>query len=198
MRRRIIFKSLIALMVIFVSSCSLVKDPSASTNFRRVKYNSHVKLRKSNMQRVEAVSNENQLPKTVLSFTKENLKEENFNNIAVAEKNTDKKEFVNHIGTKQSVVKAEKLNKLLKNISAIQIKKTKTIKTNSFIQKRDYWWEDDVEDWPWLEIVLAAIAILVIAILASILVSVLGGLISSLFGLILLIVLAYILYTLWF
>ena len=66
------------------------------------------------------------------------------------------------------------------------------------LQQNDYWWEDDIEDWPWLEIALAIIAVLVIAIVVTILVSLIGGLVSSLFGLILLIALAYILYTLWF
>ena len=198
MKKSFNFDNLIILLVIFMSSCTLVKDPSASTNFSRVKYNSHVKLSKSNTQSAKLVSSEKQLPKTIESFTKEKLKAENPIGIAIAEKNSEKKEYVRQIVRKGSAVKAEKLNELLKNISAIQINEVKTKKAKSFVQKRDSWWEDDIENWPWLEIVLAVIAILLIAMLVSILLSILGGLISSLLGLILLIILVYILYTLWF
>jgi uncharacterized membrane protein len=94
-------------------------------------------------------------------------------------------------------INAEKVTKVLENISNIQLPLLKAKKLNKLAQKIDGWWEDDIEDWPWLEIALAVIAILIIVMLVSLLLSILGGLVSSLLGLILLIALAYILYTLW-
>lgn len=60
-----------------------------------------------------------------------------------------------------------------------------------------YWWEDDIEDWPWKQIVLVIIAVLLISIVITLLVKIIGGLLSGLVGLILLLLLAYFLIGAW-
>tara|TARA_B110000503_G_scaffold143193_1_gene243139 strand:+ start:1112 stop:1489 length:378 start_codon:yes stop_codon:yes gene_type:complete len=116
---------------------------------------------------------------------------------ASAEGKINEKASAEQIVRNESAEKTAKRNDLLKNISNIKIEDRLSNSKSILLQIRDYWWEDDIEDWwPWLEIVLAVIAILIIAILVIIFASVVGGLISSLLGLILLIALAYILYTL--
>ena len=190
--------SFILFLSILVSSCSVIKNPLASNNFKRVKYNSHVKLSKLKSENIQVIKLEKQLPRTAESFDQEPPQKEvgNLYTSAVVEKKT--KNIVNQATLEGKQINAEKANKILENITKIQLPQSKTKKLNKLVQKIDGWWEDDIEDWPWLQIALAVIAILIIIMLVSLLLSVLGGLASSLLGLILLIALAYILYTLWF
>ena len=197
MRKSITFNSFIAVLVIFVSSCSALKNPSASTNFKRVKYNSHVKFSTSKMENSAVGLNEKQFPITIKSFKKEERIETD-SSLYVSAAISLKERIQAEVGVpEKSQIKTERVSQLLKKIAAIEINEAGGSKLNSLVQKIDSWWEDDAENWPWFEIALAVIAILVIAILVRILISLLGGFISSLLGLILLIALAYILYTLW-
>lgn len=190
--------SFFVLLSILMSSCSVIKNPLASDNFKRVKYNSHVKLSKLKSENIQVIKVEKQLPRTAESFNQEPLQKEVYNlyTSAAVEKKT--KSIVNQATLEGKQIIAEKAKKILENISNIQLPQSKAKKLNKLVQKRDGWWEDDIEDWPWLQIVLAVIAILITIMLVSLLLSILGVLVSSLFGLILLIALAYILYTLWF
>lgn len=198
MKKVISISVYLVLIILFVSSCSVIKDQTASTNFKRVKYNSNLKLTKSRARVAEVSKVDTKLPKTVKSFEQEEMQAKENNVYAQVE--TIPKKVVPYNNDNQTTIreKSVKTNNILKSISAIQIKDSKAKKLSRIALKRDNWWEDDIEDWPWLQIVLAVIAILIIAILISLLVGILGGLISSLLGLILLIALAYILYTLWF
>ena len=190
--------SFFVLLSILMSSCSVIKNPLASDNFKRVKYNSHLKLSKLKSENIQVIKVEKQLPRTAESFNQEPLQKEVYNlyTSAAVEKKT--KSIVNQATLEGKQIIAEKAKKILENISNIQLPQSKAKKLNKLVQKRDGWWEDDIEDWPWLQIVLAVIAILITIMLVSLLLSILGVLVSSLFGLILLIALAYILYTLWF
>ena len=190
--------SFFVLLSILMSSCSVIKNPLASNNFKRVKYNSHVKLSKLKSENIQVIKVEKQLPRTAESFNQEPLQKEVYNlyTSAAVEKKT--KSIVNQATLEGKQIIAEKAKKILENISNIQLPQSKAKKLNKLVQKRDGWWEDDIEDWPWLQIVLAVIAILITIMLVSLLLSILGVLVSSLLGLILLIALAYILYTLWF
>ena len=190
--------SFFVLLSILMSSCSVIKNPLASDNFKRVKYNSHVKLSKLKSENIQVIKVEKQLPRTAESFNQEPLQKEVYDlyTSAAVEKKT--KSIVNQATLEGKQIIAEKAKKILENISNIQLPQSKAKKLNKLVQKRDGWWEDDIEDWPWLQIVLAVIAILITIMLVSLLLSILGVLVSSLFGLILLIALAYILYTLWF
>ena len=190
--------SFFVLLSILMSSCSVIKNPLASDNFKRVKYNSHVKLSKLKSENIQVIKVEKQLPRTAESFNQEPLQKEVYNlyTSAAVEKKT--KSIVNQATLEGKQIIAEKAKKILENISNIQLPQSKAEKLNKLVPKRDGWWEDDIEDWPWLQIVLAVIAILITIMLVSLLLSILGVLVSSLLGLILLIALAYILYTLWF
>ena len=190
--------SFFVLLSILMSSCSVIKNPLASDNFKRVKYNSHVKLSKLKSENIQVIKVEKQLPRTAESFNQEPLQKEVYDlyTSAAVEKKT--KSIVNQATLEGKQIIAEKAKKILENISNIQLPQSKAEKLNKLVPKRDGWWEDDIEDWPWLQIVLAVIAILITIMLVSLLLSILGVLVSSLFGLILLIALAYILYTLWF
>jgi uncharacterized protein YacL len=141
--------------------------------------------------------NEKQFPITIKSFKKEQRIETD-SSLYVSAAISLKERIQAEVGVpEKSQIKTERVSQLLKKIAAIEINEAGGSKLNSLVQKIDSWWEDDAENWPWFEIALAVIAILVIAILVRILISLLGGFISSLLGLILLIALAYILYTLW-
>lgn len=186
--------------IVSLGACSLVKDPTASSNFSRVKYNSHVKLAKVNRKGTPTITSTklSKTPRIAIQkkdivtaategiFTDKTInrkqREENVVSVDKAKQEVVLKTMVEQItkqGIEESVIVSKQTQKSLNSVA-------------------DDWWERDVEDWPWLEIVLALIAFLLIIIVVSLLVSVLGGLISSLLGLILLLVLAYILYTLWF
>jgi len=190
--------SFFVLLSILMSSCSVIKNPLASDNFKRVKYNSHLKLSKLKSENIQVIKVEKQLPRTAESFNQEPLQKEVYDlyTSAAVEKKT--KSIVNQATLEGKQIIAEKAKKILENISNIQLPQSKAEKLNKLVPKRDGWWEDDIEDWPWLQIVLAVIAILITIMLVSLLLSILGVLVSSLLGLILLIALAYILYTLWF
>ena len=198
MKKHLAFTSLFAFLMLVVSSCSVVKDQTATTNFKRVKYNRHLKFTKSKVEDVEVAENERPLPKTVESFEQAESNHDEQQVYAHKAKNsTEEGRRSDSLNSKSDeLVKTEQVEQVLKNISSIEVKPSQKM-GRVRIARSDYWWERDIEDWPWLEIVLAIIAILIIAILVSILVSILGGLVSSLLGLILLILLAYILYTLW-
>ncbi len=183
----------ICCLSLLLSSCSLVKNPH-STNFARVKYNSHVKLAKSE-KRV--------LPKTIESFE---LNDTKIAEVKTEEASVKLEREQDEISPKEELATLEfpkkkmrtlEVKQLLNEVKKLDIKKSKkqlrAIKAN---QSRD-WWDDDIEDWPWLDICLALIAILLIAIIVTLLVDLIGGIISGLIGLILLIALAYLLYTLW-
>ena len=189
--------SLIVLLSVLVSSCSVVKNPSASNNFKRVKYNSHVKLSKSKSENVQVAKLEKKPSRAIDSFNEEVMHREGGNVYTSAAVGKKTKKVMSQATSQAKQINAEKVNKVLENISNIQLPLSKAKKLNKLVQKRDGWWEDDIEDWPWLQIVIAVIAILIIIMLVSLLLSILGGLVSSLLGLILLIALAYILYTLW-
>lgn len=200
MMKQIFFRlTFILMLAAMISSCSLIKNETASSNFKRVKYNAHLKLTKSKTETTGVAAKDEALPKTVESFSKEEVvpgEEELYaSNQTSSDEPTELQKT--DVKTKKALnVQAAAVVKTLKKIEQIEIPQNKK-RTKISSARKDYWWEDDIEGWPWLEIVFAVIAILVIAILVSILLSVLGGLISSLFGLILLILLAYILYTLW-
>ncbi|MFT6165969.1 MAG: hypothetical protein ACJAV5_001235 [Vicingaceae bacterium] len=198
MKQGIVNYGFIVLAFLLFYSCSAVKRPLATTNFKSVKYNSHVRLSKSSNESQQFAKAQKNATKTVQSFAKENVTEEISDRYASAEGKMYEKAFVKQIVRNELAEKTAKRNDLLKNISNIKIEERLSNSKTNLLQIRDYWWEDDIEDWPWLEIVLAVIAILIIAILVTIFVSVVGGLISSLLGIILLIAVAYILYTLWF
>lgn len=197
MKKYLAVTSLLAFLILTISSCSVVKDQTATTNFKRVKYNRHLKFTKSKLEDVEVAENERSLPKTVESFEQAEL---NHNEQQVyahkSENSTKEVQRSSSANNSDHFVKTEQVEQVLKNVSSIEVKPSQKVGRVG-IARSDYWWEQDIEDWPWLEIVLAIIAILIIAILVSILVSILGGLVSSLLGLILLLVLAYVLYTLW-
>ncbi|MFT4757664.1 MAG: hypothetical protein ACI91R_002321 [Vicingaceae bacterium] len=189
--------SFIVLLSFFVSSCSVVKNRSASNNFKRVKYNSHVKLSKSKSENIQVAKLEKKPSKTIDSFDEEVMQKEGGNVYTSAVVGKKTKKVMSQATSQAKQINAEKVTKVLENISNIQLPLLKAKKLNKLAQKIDGWWEDDIEDWPWLEIALAVIAILIIIMLVSLLLSILGGLVSSLLGLILLIALAYILFTLW-
>lgn len=190
-----ITRFLFLFIAVALASCSMVKNPQ-SANFNRVKYNSHLKL---------AQHTKKELPKTVESFQKEEMKPEavkkkDLKRLKLEAKTETKTkspklvkelipvlEFVPDSRTKQ------KMAEVLEKASKLEVKnESKRLK-----QARDDWWEDDIEDWPWLEIVLAVIAVLLIAILIVVFIELIGAIIGSLLGLILLLALAYILYVLW-
>lgn len=194
MKKVLLFTLLIAL---FFSSCSLVKNQK-SVNFARVKYNSHLKLGKQQVK---------EFPKTAESFIEEKFKEEvnkeQEMNLFTAE--VKRKEIKENSETDQIQLESTRtyqVKKILQEIKELEMQHQKHKVDNGFIQNleityHEEWWNDDIEDWPWLEIALAVIAVLVIGIIVALLVNLLGGIISTLIGLILLVALAYILYTLW-
>jgi len=177
-------------------SCSLVKNPNSS-NFSRVKYNAHLKTAK-NLKKETVVS-------TVSSFQlEEELSETSKTKLAHTDNTTTKLEKLKRsdLSKLKSDSKVEprinsiaKLNDLLKEKVEIPVPS----KVNYFQADKfdDGWWNDDPEDWPWLEIALAFIGFLLVCILIILFVDLVGGLIGSFLGLIFLVALAYLLYIWW-
>lgn len=186
-------------LLITLGSCSLVKN-STSSNFSRVKYNAHLKLPNA--------KNEVKLPKTVESFASESAKKENSEieqqiTLVASKSNKVEREPVQSKKKEEqldaSATKAVEVD-LIKSPKAL-LEEMKPVLSAPVVRKRvgfhDHWWEDDPEDWPWGEIILAVIAVFLIAIIIVVLVDLIGGIIAGLFGLILLLALGYCLYYFW-
>lgn len=181
------------LLVLFLGSCSIVKQPTSS-NFKRVKYNAHLKKGKSYEKKKLAKTASYAEEKEAV---KEKSKVESIANATKVQSGTKKKHkkdvlFSDKIKSKKVII-SKPLEVLLEE--AVQSKEAESEESLN-TTPRD-WWEDDPEDWPWGEIVLAVIAILLIAILIVILIDIIGAIIGSILGLILLILLAYLLYQYW-
>jgi hypothetical protein len=197
MKNNFVVSAIGVLLLVSIYSCSVVKNPLASNNFKRVKYSSHLKYSKSKVVKEEVASTEKKSLKTVQSFAKESRLEVQSTVVAsnlIVRQKSNKMPEANY---SDAPAKAVQSTNFLQKISQTKVEEGFTQKSATF-QKRDNWWEDDIEDWPWLEIVLALIAFLLVIIIVSLLFNALGGLVSSLLGLILLLIIAYILYTLWF
>ena len=197
MKKNCLASVIIVLVLLSIYSCSLVKNPLASKNFNRVKYNSHLKYSKSKVEKQEVAVTEMQVEKTVRSFTKENSAQEKESVIANNIIQEELRTILQEGRYSDAPAMVQQSNNFLQKIAELKIEESHT-QNSTALHKRDNWWEDEIEDWPWLEIVLALIAVLIVLMIVSLLFSVIGGLVSSLLGLILLLILAYILYTMWF
>lgn len=197
MKNNFLSNAIIVLILVSFYSCSLVKNPLASDNFSRVKYNSYLKYSKEKVEKQEVDVKERQVVKTVQSFAKESSSQGKPEVVANNLVNSKLRVIKQRETYSDAPAMVQQKNNFLQKISEIKIEEARTQKS-AVLQERDNWWKDDIENWPWLQIVLALIAILIVLMIVSLLFSLLGGLVSSLLGLILLLILAYILYTLWF
>ncbi len=176
-----------------MASCSMIKQPTSS-NFNRVKYNAHIK-KSNSLERTKVASRESFEEKDDLA------RHETKTEIKVSEKKeqqTTSKEVIENVNNTQvpeqkKPTLSKQVNHFLEKVSKIEASKTE----KEFNNRPVDWWEDDPEDWPWGEIVLAVIAILVIAILIVLFIDLIGAVVGSILGLILLILLAYLLYQYW-
>jgi lipopolysaccharide export LptBFGC system permease protein LptF len=196
---------LFALLVgVILSSCSMVKNQTASNNFRRVKYNAHLKLNKT-VEKKQLTVNSFEQPEKQSSNIAETTNENR--EIRVKKQDRAEKEEVERIDPKDfyiaenrvlevaplvaqksplQVNSAPKKQHILQN--AVEL--TQNLSSKSTITTDD-WWESDPEDWPWKEIILALIAFLLIALIVFLLVDLFGGVVGGIVGLILLLLLLY-------
>ena len=180
---------LVLITLIMVTSCSIVKDKT-SANFNRVKYNAHVKLGNK--------LSKSKMPETVNSFTEmaeeKPMERKGLLKHTLLANNKNVKEPSKVVAFVNQYKKEKLLSKVNQELESVIVEQGKL---SSTFPSASYWWEDDVEDWPWGEIVLAFIAVLLIAIIIVVLVDLVGGVIAGLLGLILLLGLAYFLYEYW-
>ncbi len=173
----------------FLFSCSLVKDPTASNNFKRVKYNSHLKLaQKKNTSKINPVKESSSNKSGVKEYTA-------VQTLLTAE--SEKKELQDKkvpekavISTEASIKKGGAEPIQIKNLEAEIRKLQSELKEVNELEPGG-WWESDPEDWPWKDIVLALIAFLLIVLAVFLLIDLLGALVGSLLGLIILLLLLY-------
>lgn len=172
-------------------SCSMVKNPSASNNFKRVKYNAHLKLANKVTQKskkvvqhdkeelaihnIESTIEEMKSQKLTLQLNKES--EAQISSKPLVSASIDH----NTNSTEQLIM----VENQVKNIHNQLIRQETEVSTSSS------WWDSDPEDWPLEQIILAAIALLLVLLAIYLLVALLGGVIGGILGLIILLVLAY-------
>ena len=191
-----LYKSANTLIVLFIislffSSCSLIKSTDFS-NFKRVKYNPNLASVKK--EKIEKT--------TVWMDTTEQK------SVSVESKLMASRAFKVSSNPSKFDDKLPKVNSTRNTIEIVL--NEKTIESREASKKlghhlpimapsseNKYWWESDIEDWPWKQIVLVIIAILIISIIVTLLVNIIGGLLSGLFGLILLLLLVYFLIGAW-
>jgi len=179
------------LLSVFLSSCSLIKSPK-SGNFQRVKYNAHLKLKKSKSE------------KQITTWTDSLRIKRNVRMNAMARK--DKKTMdINYKVYEKSPSRAPIKIKYSGN-SDSKLKRSKRLSNERFLQRNiqatkgdshKYWWDEDIEDWPWKQLILVLIALILISIIVGLLVPAIGGFLSGMIGLILILLLAYYLVGLW-
>ncbi len=181
---------------LLLSACNSLKNPAATQNFKRVKYRAHLNLSKS------------QAKPSITAFETE---QEEFVQNPVNPKDSlvwmrpsslHSLNDLQHFALKtplRASLKAEmrthhlNINELKQK--ALNLSESIPAKTNVVLS--DPWWEDDPEDWPWQQIVLAFILFLLIVLAIYLLISLLGGIVGSLLGLILLLLLIYVLLEYW-
>ncbi|MEQ8909093.1 MAG: hypothetical protein RIC95_07865 [Vicingaceae bacterium] len=183
---------LIALFVgLLFSACSIVKNPTASTNFKRVKYRANLSLPKAKVEKQLSVTsfkaNENLQEKVDQTLTKsDQLNPKGFLSLKKA-------------GLVPQPLAAQKLTyspqREQRKYHLLQSAKqwSEQMETNPVLSN-DPWWESDPEEWPWKEIILATIVVLLIILAVYLLVSFLGGVVGGIIGLILLLALLYLLF----
>lgn len=177
-------------LTIFLTACSVVKSPQAN-NFQRVKYNAHLKLAKKQDLK--------ELATTVSSFPKEEK------TLEKSQLSAARKENLEAIHKDPVILTEMKKKERLAIRNSIKERFLKTVDQEQFRPESDKslsstmdWWEDDPEDWPWQEIVLAAIAVLLIVLIVVLVIDLIGGLLGALLGVILLLLLAYFLIEYWY
>lgn len=179
----------------FFFACSLVKNPQSS-NFNRVKHHAHLKkIKKGKKTFINTVDSfqKNESVTTSEEASADPIVQEK---VAFEKAVASAKVSNNDISKEESVVVRKSDQPSIKLSTMLEDARQFKVNSNNKI-KRYEWWEDDPEDWPWGEIILAAIAFLVIVILVIVLVELIGALVSSLLGLIILLLLAYLLYLHW-
>lgn len=188
--KNVVLSLLLIATVMF--SCSVVKNPSASHNFKRVKYNSHLKLAKSEVS-VNAHDNKKMTKesKAVVTAIEE---------AKVIEPQTLTKSHSEIVPlVKEEAIASSQLkdNFTSANLNEVKVK-VKELSNLLVTQESkktavDSWWEIDPEDWTLEQILLAAIAVLLVILAIYLLVELLGGVVGSILGLIILLLLAYLL-----
>lgn len=187
-------KKLYPIVIIIVTlsfSCTMVKNPSASNNFKRVKYNAHLKLANVVTQK----------SKKVVQHDKEELAIHNIES-TIEEMKSQKltlqldKESEAQISSKPLVSasidhKTNSTEQLTMVENQVKNIRNQLIRQEAEVSTSSSWWDSDPEDWPLEQIILAAIALLLVLLAIYLLIALLGGVIGGILGLIILLVLAY-------
>ena len=187
-------KSLIVLLILSLtfSSCSLIKSSDVS-NFKRVKYNPHLAFKK-----------QKKIEKTTVWMDTTKLRNAGLGSKLMASKEFKLNKYPSRFIERKPISKTGNTIELVLNEKTNEGRKTK-VKMNSENYEYDlasssdnkFWWDSDIEDWPWKQIVLVVIAILIISFVVTLLVGLIGGLLSGIIGLILLLLLVYFLIGAW-
>ena len=180
---------------LFLFSCSLVKSPH-SCKFQRVKYHAHLKKSKSKTQKIERNQSEKVAVNSFIEKPATEIKEQKSKKIlSVTALQDIRSNSSNSLDKEVKALDPASLNRL--NDLLQQMESAPVDAALAPLPVSHYWWDDDPEDWPWGEIALTLIAVLLIAIVIILLIEVLTALVASLLGLILLLALAYFLYHYW-
>lgn len=189
MKKLIHQATFLLLSVLFLASCSMVKNIE-SNNFQKNKYRAH--LNKSNKIKNQEVSAAKpvKLNKTAITIESNTNSENELVSIASSNKKSEieskpvKFEAPKVIKPKASELQAGNL------VLSPQLQ-FEDFSSTTFVSKD--WWENDPSDWPWKDIVLAVLLILIILLVIVLLIDILGAVFGSLLGLIVLLLLIYIL-----
>ena len=188
MKECVYSRLLIAVLLFSLGACTVVKSPSSTANFKRVKYNSNLRLAKSQNEKVEVLSTASQAVQS--------------------------ESFVNEISTRQVKLSPRPYLKL--KLDELPILNPKKASMKSLGSQSNYsskqlisqakehelslkpeqlftnkWWEDDPEDWPWKKIIIFTILFFLVALITYLIVDLVGGVVGGIAGVILLLVLIY-------
>lgn len=184
MKKRIL-SLLLTTTILF--SCSVVKNPSATSNFKRVKYNSHLKLANNNLSKpIRAKESPTEILRAVPVSLDEQKKHIGMPLLEPIE-SIDATKILASKDLKARLLKSQlfSVDQKVKEMS-LQLNKQE-----NDLSTLDAWWESDPEDWPLEQIILAAIAVLLLLLAIYLLIEILGAVVGSILGLVILLLLAY-------
>jgi len=179
-------------LLFFLPACTLVKH-HPSSDFRRNKYRSHLEIGKQQLkskkevisQKSESTTLEASTSNTPIAFSIQSKPIRLLEEVMYIKKPKVPRHY--------PMVEEHIFNSMNDKFNAGKKGLNNSSKLPSSFNKSDGWWEEDPENWPWKELILAAILVILIIVIIVLLFELLGALLGSLFGLILLLLLIYLL-----
>lgn len=179
---------LILIALLSLGACTVIKSPSSTANFKRVKYHSNIRLAKSQQEKSKEISIGSQSTDSKILF-----EEKSSNQVKLTPKPFLKIKLnkLPILGAKKVSNEALLLESNYSDNQSIVLSNRHDLSLKPEQLFTNKWWEDDPEDWPWKKIIIFAILFFLVALITYLIVDLVGGVVGGIAGVILLLVLIY-------